>query len=104
MSQRWIIAQDTPGSPEHVTWSLVDTQMAGVRGHLLGEGFAQQIADGLNAAEEPEQGDGHRLRLEYFNSDDGIYLVCSCKWQENLGFGPSSQRVDLAREKHLDQS
>ena len=107
MSKRWIIAQDAPGSPEHVTWSLVDTQWQGVRGHLLGREFAQEIADGLNAAEVPEEEpqaepvDGHRLRLEYFNSEDGIYLVCSCKWQENLGFGPSSQRVDLAREKHL---
>lgn len=55
MSERWIIAQDTPGNPEHVTWSLVDTQMAGVRGHLLGREFAQQIADGLNAAEAVEQ-------------------------------------------------
>jgi len=51
---RWIIAQDEPGEVEHVPWSLIDTQVQGVFGHLLGKSFAQSIADGLNQAETQE--------------------------------------------------
>jgi hypothetical protein len=51
MADRWIIAQEAPGDPQHVRWALVDTQAQGVMGSLLGKDFAQQIADALNVLE-----------------------------------------------------
>jgi hypothetical protein len=51
-ARRWIIAQDAPGNPEHVLWSLIDTERQGVMGHLLGQSFAQSIADALEEMEK----------------------------------------------------
>lgn len=48
---RWIIAQDAPGNPEYTHWSLIDQVHHGVMGHLLGQTFAQSIADALNETE-----------------------------------------------------
>lgn len=54
IDQRWSIAQEAPGEPEYTSWALIDHDHRGVRGRLLGETFAQEIADALNGVEQPE--------------------------------------------------
>lgn len=45
---------------------------------------------------------GHESGVEYTNSDDGIWLGCSCGWQLGLGFSPSAEKIVFRWREHLD--
>jgi hypothetical protein len=42
----------------------------------------------------------HETRLTYFNSDDGVWLDCSCGWEHNLGFNCSAAEAAKLEAKH----
>lgn len=49
----------------------------------------------------------HRSEVHYFNSEDGIWLVCYAHgrqhWEINLGFRPSVEDITIMWVKHLTE-
>lgn len=43
----------------------------------------------------------HQMTLIYFNSDDGVYLLCSCHFTRNLGFQATPADAVAAESEHL---
>lgn len=41
----------------------------------------------------------HRVIISY-SVDDGVRLVCSCGWTEDLGFDPTVEKAELAALGH----
>lgn len=46
----------------------------------------------------------HKVRLTYFNSDDGVYIECSCGYSENLGFDATPMQAGDAEFRHIRAS
>ena len=44
----------------------------------------------------------HHIEVTYYNTDDGIWLHCSCGWEKNCGFFPTPQVLMVAQLDHLD--
>lgn len=42
----------------------------------------------------------HNMTIEYTNSDDGIWVECSCKESCGLGFFPTVEDVAYIAEVH----
>ena len=45
--------------------------------------------------------EGCHLELAYTNSDDGVYLYCTCGWETNLGFAASPYDAIRCANEHL---
>lgn len=43
----------------------------------------------------------HTMELRYTIDDDGIWVVCTCRWEKCLGFWPSPSDITQAAADHL---
>jgi hypothetical protein len=47
----------------------------------------------------------HQVTVEYYTSDDGIWLHCAtCHWTKNLGFSPKPFMVMNAYLDHMEDT
>jgi hypothetical protein len=46
----------------------------------------------------------HQLELTYYNSDDGVWLRCSCgEFETNLGFSATPDDAKREEARHLEE-
>lgn len=57
----------------------------------------EDLNDGPTEAHKPEE---HYITINYFNSDDGIWLECSCRWQKNIGWWPTPAKAWAEEQAH----
>lgn len=43
----------------------------------------------------------HVLTVTYTNSDDGVWLKCTCQWEKNMDFAPTMTDLVEATDEHL---
>lgn len=70
-------------------------------GEYVSEEFAKANPDTTVyvAGPKPEP-EAHAITVEYFNTDDGIHLVCVCGWEKGLGFSPPVGMIPSEAGQH----